>query len=134
MRDSGTSAVHYRELGGTQLAYQALLNGGIDVYPEYTGTLAKEIFAGDTFEDPAQLADAMRQKGVLISRPLGFNNTYAIGMMRDHAEELQIEKISDLARYPDLRLGFSNEFMDREDGWRDLADALRSTAARCKGP
>ncbi len=119
-RDAGSSAIHYRELGGTQLVFQSLLNGDIDIYPEYTGTIKAEILAGVVIETEAQLAEALRQRGVLMSKPLGFNNTYAIGMSRAEAERLEIEKISDLARHPDLRFGFSSEFMDREDGWWPL--------------
>ena len=48
---------------------------------------------------------------------LGFRNTYALGMKRDHAKRLHIRKISDLKKHPDLRLGFSNEFLKRQDGW-----------------
>ena len=119
-RDAGVSAVHYQELGGTQLVFQALVNGDVDVYPEYTGTITTEIFAGKGIKTQRQMAEALQQSGVLMSRPLGFANNYAIGMIRERAEQLGIEKISDLARYPDLHLGFSNEFMDREDGWRNL--------------
>jgi osmoprotectant transport system permease protein len=57
-----------------------------------------------------------------MSRPLGFNNTYAIGMKRERAEALGIRALSDLAKpqHADLEFGFSNEFMDREDGWPSL--------------
>jgi osmoprotectant transport system permease protein len=48
---------------------------------------------------------------------IGFENTYAIGMRRDVAARLGLKRLSDLARHPELSLGFSHEFMDREDGW-----------------
>jgi osmoprotectant transport system permease protein len=51
---------------------------------------------------------------------LGFNNTYAIGMKDEVAEEYGIEKVSNLRDHPDLKFGFTNEFMDREDGWQGL--------------
>jgi osmoprotectant transport system permease protein len=57
-----------------------------------------------------------------MSRPLGFNNTYAVGMKRAAAEKLGIRTISDLLRHPDLAFGFSNEFMSRGDGWPSLRD------------
>ena len=119
--DVGVSVAHYQQLGGTQVVFQALVNGDIDAYPEYTGTIMSVIFAAESVETPAQLAEALRRQGVLMSRPLGFANNYAIGMIRERAEQLGIEKISDLARYPDLRLGFSNEFVGRrDDGWQPL--------------
>jgi osmoprotectant transport system permease protein len=55
-----------------------------------------------------------------MSDPLGFNNTYALGMNPNLAGELKIETISDLRAYPQLRFGFTNEFMDRQDGWINL--------------
>ena len=57
-----------------------------------------------------------------MSRPLGFNNTYAIGMREEVAARLSIRTISDLRSHPELRFGFSNEFMDRTDGWPGLRD------------
>ncbi|MGM0631904.1 MAG: glycine betaine ABC transporter substrate-binding protein, partial [Pseudomonadota bacterium] len=41
----------------------------------------------------------------------------ALGMRRELAEERGIETISDLREHTDLRFGFSNEFMERADGW-----------------
>jgi osmoprotectant transport system permease protein len=55
-----------------------------------------------------------------MTRPLGFENNYAIGMRRVRAEQLGVRRISDLKKHPDLALGFSNEFMNREDGWKGL--------------
>src|SRR5690606_8428646 len=114
---AGTPATHYRELGGTRLVYQALLNGDIDVYPEYTGTLTEEIFAGRDLGNDAEIAASLAEEGIRMSRPLGFNITYALGMLRTRAEELGIRTMSDLLKHPDLRLGFSSEFLDRGDGW-----------------
>lgn len=121
--DSGTNATHYRELGGTRLVYQALINGDIDIYADYTGTITEEILAGSNVSSDEQVQAALREQGILLSRPLGFNNTYAVGMTKARAAELGVENISDLARMPDLKFGFSNEFMDREDGWRNMAMA-----------
>jgi osmoprotectant transport system permease protein len=61
------------------------------------------------------------RKGIRMRKPLGFNNTYAIGMRRVRAKQLGIRTISDLASHPQLQFGFSNEFMDRADGWPGLS-------------
>lgn len=119
-RDAERPAVHRRELGGTQVLWQALLEGSIAVYPEYTGTLAEEILGGRVASDEVSLRAALEPFGVRISRSLGFNNTYALGMSEKRAEKLGIRKISDLARHPELRFGFSNEFLKRNDGWPGL--------------
>lgn len=120
VRSTGNIATHYQELGGSRLVFNALVKGEIDTYPEYTGTMIQEIFAGQQIETDEQLRAALAAEGILMSRPLGFNNTYAIGMLKDRAAELGIEKISDLGRHPDLKLGVSNEFIDRGDGWKAL--------------
>jgi osmoprotectant transport system permease protein len=116
----GVHSTHFQELGGSQLIFKALLSGDIDLYPEYTGTIAEEILAGHPVDTESDLRAALGEQGVLMSRPLGFNNSYAIGMLRGQAQRFKIEKISDLRRHPELRLGFSNEFMDRRDGWKGL--------------
>jgi osmoprotectant transport system permease protein len=52
-----------------------------------------------------------------MSRPLGFNNTYAMGMLEARAKELGLTRVSQLRDHPQLRVGFSDEFMARDDGW-----------------
>lgn len=121
-RSSGPAAVHRRELGGTQVLWNALRRGEIDVYPEYTGTIREEILAGRAVPDDASLRDALEEQGIRSSRPVGFNNTYALGMKEELAEQRGVRAISDLRRHPELRFGFSNEFMDRGDGWPSLRD------------
>ena len=119
--EAGIAAVHKRELGGTSILWAALQHGDIDVYPEYTGTLTHELLkhvAPDA--DIATLREQLRPLGIGITDSLGFNNTYAIGMREERAAELGVRRISDLLAHPDLRLGFSNEFMDRADGWPGL--------------
>jgi osmoprotectant transport system permease protein len=114
---------HRRELGGTRIVYNALLRGDVDIYPEYTGTIAQEILAGSGVSDDASIRAALSKQGVMMSRPLGFNNTYAIGMRAARADELGIRTISDLAKHAELSLGFSNEFLDRADCWPALRRA-----------
>jgi osmoprotectant transport system permease protein len=110
---------HIRELGGTRILWDALLKGDIDIYPEYTGTILKEILAKENL-NPDQLKLYLEKSGIGITAPLGFNNTYAIGMKRNKAAELGITKISDLKYHPGLKFGFTNEFMNRKDGWPGL--------------
>jgi osmoprotectant transport system permease protein len=120
-REAGVEAVHRRELGGTSILWRALLDGEIDAYPEYTGTLTQELLKGvPANADLATLRARLKPLGIGITDSLGFSDTYAIGMRADEAARLGIKDISDLLRHPDLRFGFSNEFMDRGDGWPGL--------------
>lgn len=120
LRDTGQLVRHRRELGGTRVLWSALTRGDIDCYPEYSGTLRAEIFAGRTIADDAQLRAVLARASVWSSRPLGFDNTYVLGMRRERARQLGLRRISELAAHPQLRFGFSNEFMARADGWPGL--------------
>ncbi|MCP5049011.1 MAG: ABC transporter permease subunit [bacterium] len=126
-------AVHRKELGGTQVLWNALLRGDIDAYPEYTGTISQEILAGSHLTAEEDIRNALAEKGIVMSPPLGFNNTYAIGMKRDVAAKYNIRTISDLRKHPQLKLGFSNEFMDRGDGWGSLRDRYRLPQTNVRG-
>lgn len=121
-RGSGADVHHLAELGGTRLVWNALISGQIDAYPEYTGTIVNEIFASQKLRDEKEIRAALAANGVEMSGPLGFSDNYAIGMREDVAERLGIHTISDLRRHPDLRFGFSSEFLDRADGWPALRE------------
>ncbi len=120
IRSTGTPTIHRREMGGTRVLWSALLKGDIDIYPEYTGTISQEILAGENLPDEQAMRRALARSGVAMSAPLGFNNTYALGMKEEKAKALGIRTISDLRAHPELVLGFSNEFLDRQDGWPGL--------------
>ncbi|MGE6757057.1 glycine betaine ABC transporter substrate-binding protein [Corallococcus interemptor] len=122
-KDAGARASHRRELGGTTVLWEALRRGELDVYPEYTGTLRQELLVGRALPDDDALRKALAGEGLRMSAPLGFNNTYALGMKEAEAHRLGIRRISDLRAHPELRVGFSNEFMQRGDGWPALRDA-----------
>ncbi len=119
-RSVNASVTHRRELGGTRVLWNALIAGDIDLYPDYTGTLSREILAEENLRDEADIRARLAEMGLVMSRPLGFNNTYVLGMVATRAEALGIRTISDLKKHPDLKLGFGNEFMDRGDGWPSL--------------
>jgi len=70
--DAGLTVAHYREFGGTRIVFDALAAGEIDIYPEYTGTITAEIFAGQNVHDEKTMHDLLRQKGIGISKSLGF--------------------------------------------------------------
>lgn len=119
----GLTVEHRRALGGTRLVWNALLAGEIDIYPEYTGTIVQEILAGaPDGADLARLGAMLQAKGVGVVGPLGFSNNYALGMRESVAARLGVSTISDLRRHAALRLGFSNEFMSRKDGWPAVRD------------
>lgn len=119
----GIPAEHRRELGGTRVLWEALVRGDVDLYPEYTGTLTQEIFAGKLAV--GGLESALAEHGVVFGPALGFDDTYALGVRRELAQRLGLIRISDLRAHPALRLGFSNEFLQRGDGWPALQRSYR---------
>lgn len=123
VRSTGDTTRHRRGLGGTRLVWAALLNGEIDVYPEYTGTIAKEILTDRPVKDEAEMRAVLSAQGIVMSQSLGFNNPYALGMKEEVADKYKITKISDLAKHPKLRFGFTSEFLSRADGWPALQAA-----------
>jgi len=123
LQEAGYPTFHNEQLGGTRILWNALLSGSIDVYPDYTGTISEELLAGQTISSREGMVAALSAVGVGITGNIGFNNTYALGMRRAQAEELGIETIGDLRAHPTLRFGFSNEFLERQDGWPGVSAA-----------
>jgi osmoprotectant transport system permease protein len=118
-----TTAVHQKGLGNTAIVLNALTSGNIDVYPEYTGTIAKEILKLDAVPPLAELNAKLAAMGLAVGVPLGFNNTYALAVRGDDGRAKSITKLSDLKAHPELRLGLSQEFIGRADGWPGLKRA-----------
>lgn len=120
----GLEVEHRRAMGGSAILWQALLEGSIDAYPEYTGTIRRELLRDvPPGAGPGELAEALRQRGIGISESLGFDDSYALGVSRELAARLHLHTLSDLRAQSQLRFGLSNEFMSRGDGWPGLAAA-----------
>jgi osmoprotectant transport system permease protein len=128
-----TTAVHQQGLGNTAIVLNALVSGSIDIYPEYTGTIAREILKLDAVPALAELNTALAAKGLAVGVPLGFNNTYALALRADDARAKGISRLSDLKAHPELRLGLSQEFIGRADGWPGLKQAYDLPFATPRG-
>lgn len=120
VRGTGATTAHRRELGGTRVLWEALRKGDIDIYPEYTGTITQELLKDTDTRTPDLMRAALAKHGLRMTAPLGFNNTYALGVTKETARRYGIEKLSDLRGHREFSLGFSNEFLDRADGWPAL--------------
>ena len=108
-------------LGNTAIVYAALQAGNIDLYPEYAGTIDQEILKNKTPSSLASMREQLKPLGLGVDIALGFNNGYALAMRGDRAQALGVRTLSDLVGHPTLRLGLSNEFIGRADGWASLA-------------
>jgi len=138
LQAQGVQALHRQGLGNTGILEQALASGAVDVYPEYTGTIVRELLKrpqSDANPSLAELNEWLAPRGLKAAVPLGFNNTYALAMLESRAAALGITRISDLATpsASALRLGLSHEFLERADGWPALKAAYRLPLAAPNG-
>jgi osmoprotectant transport system permease protein len=118
--------------GKTSFLFSALENDQIDIYPEFTGTVLESLVKVPenteidnspeaTYKEATKLLN--EQFDMRLLEPMTYENTYALAMRREQAEELGITKISDLvAHESELKAGFTLEFIDREDGYRGIEE------------
>jgi osmoprotectant transport system permease protein len=118
-RGAGVEGIHKQGLGNTGILFEALKSGSIDLYPDYTGTVGRELLKSDASDLPS-LNRGLAPLGLGVAVPLGFENTYALAMPDARAQQLGIRTIDDLAKHPELKLGLSHEFLNRSDGWPGL--------------
>ncbi|HEX5563692.1 MAG TPA: glycine betaine ABC transporter substrate-binding protein [Sporosarcina sp.] len=113
--------VIYKEnLGGSNVVWNAMLNGNIDVVPDYTGTIVVNYY----HEEPGNAEETLEltrrlvgEDGIIAFNTFGFNNTYTLALDESKAEELGVVTFSDFAAYSeDFTLGAVFEFIDRPDG------------------
>jgi osmoprotectant transport system permease protein len=134
VRNAGeATAVHHPGMGNTGIVFAALKSGAIDVYPEYTGTIAFELLRRPAVASVDELNRELGRHGLAVAIPLGFGNTYGLAMQEERAAALGIRRIADLTRYAELRLGLSQEFLNRKDGWAALQHAYALPFAAPRG-
>jgi osmoprotectant transport system permease protein len=111
-------------MGSTGILFEALKSGAIDVYPDYTGTLAEAILKRPDLKSLDEIRQALAGLGLTISGSLGFNDTYALAVKEEFAKRHELYSIGDLIPIESgVRAGFSYEFMDRKDGYPGLVDS-----------
>ncbi|MFQ5724126.1 MAG: glycine betaine ABC transporter substrate-binding protein, partial [Terriglobia bacterium] len=115
-------------LGGTYICHQSVLAGRIDLYVEYTGTALTAILEEAPRGSPRQVYERVRDAyaerfNLVVTEPLGFENTFAIVVRGEDARRYSLETISDAARLAgQWRPGFGYEFMERPDGYQGLVE------------
>ena len=124
---------HRQGLGNTGIVFAALKAGSIDLYPEYTGTIAKEIVKLEGNPTLAELNRALAPQGFGVAVPLGFHNGYALALREERVQALGLRTLADLAKHPDLELGLTQEFLGRADGWPGLKAAYNLPHAAPQG-
>jgi osmoprotectant transport system substrate-binding protein len=144
LESAGIPVERRLNLGGTQVAQEALLAGEIDLYPEYTGTGLTVVLgmpidsvaaqagsatpgAGDVSIDQQVyqiVADEYKNQFDLVwLDESAFNNTQALAVKRAFAEERGVSTISELASIAgDLTIVAPSDFVERPDGLQGLED------------
>jgi osmoprotectant transport system permease protein len=111
-------------MGSTGILFEALKSGAIDVYPDYSGTLAEAILKRPELKSLDEIRQALSGLGLTISGSLGFNDTYALAVKEEFAKQHDLHSIGDLIPIESgVRAGFSYEFMDRKDGYPGLVES-----------
>jgi osmoprotectant transport system permease protein len=116
---AGQPVRHRQGMGNTAILFEALKAGEIHLYPDYTGTIARELLKSEVTGLDA-LNRGLRAANLGVAVRFGFDNTYALAMLEAEARRLGVRTISDLRNHPQLRPGLSHEFLQRSDGWPGL--------------
>lgn len=129
LENAGYQVERKINLGGTPVVQQALLSEEVDVYPEYTGTGLLTVLKLPVMTDPAAVYEAVKtgyeeQFNLTWLDPAPMNNTQALAMTQERANELGVTTISEMAAVADqLVMAAPPEFSEREDGYPGLQQA-----------
>ena len=128
LQHAGLEVKDKTEFGTTDVVRKALLNGEIDIYPEYTGSGL--IFFKN--QDPTVFKDAQKgyetdkaldlaQNKVMWLAPAKANNTWALAIRKEFADRNNLRTMSDFAAYVKgggaVKLAASDEFFTNADAW-----------------
>jgi len=129
LENEGFTVERKLNLGGTPIAHEAIMNGDIDLYPEYTSTGLLTMLKLDPIQDAEEIYTTVKsgyeqQYNLTWLTPSPFNDTQALAMTKDVAAQYGIQTYSDLSqKAPELILGGPAEFLEREDGIKGLQQA-----------
>lgn len=139
MEDAGYPVEYQLRLGGSGLVHEALVNGDVNVYVEYTGTGLTVMLKEDPISDPDEVyekvkADYKEKWDLVWLEPWGFNNTYTVTMRQTDAAEMGVDTISDLKdKAGEMVFGATQEFIPREDGLAGLQEIYGFEFKEAKG-
>src|SRR3989441_2587348 len=125
---TGISVERKTNLGGTLLVHKALQAGELDLYVEYTGTALTAVLNELPRGDSAAVYNRVKQLysdgfHLEVTEPIGFENTFAMVIRGEDAQNLHLQKISDIAPLaPKWRAGVGYEFLERPDGFHGWSD------------
>jgi osmoprotectant transport system substrate-binding protein len=122
LQNAGIKSQTRTNLGATLIAHAALLNGDIDLYPEYTGTALAHVVKGDLTGSAEQTYKTVKdyyEKNLHLTllEPTHIDNGYAIVVLPETAVKYKLKTLSDLGPVSkNLSFGAEGSFADRSDG------------------
>lgn len=138
LEERGVEVRRRFHFGGTNLAHRALVEGDLDLYVEYTGTMLTAVLDRDPIRDADSVYTVVEEAyldrwDLVLGPPLGFENTFALVVRAADADSLGLETIGDLTRVDgQWSAGFGPEFMSRPDGYPGLREAYGLDFARVR--
>lgn len=124
-------------LGGSNVAWTALENDDIQMYPDYTGTIVANYYqetTGTSQETLDRARELMTEDKLKAMESIGFNNTYTLAVTQETAQKYSLDSFSDLAKVAgELTMGCEFEFKDRPDGYPGLQAAYNLNFKSVKG-
>jgi osmoprotectant transport system substrate-binding protein len=115
-------------LGGTLLVHKAMQAGQVDLYVEYTGTALNAVLNESPTGDSAAVYQRVKQQyaqrfDFAVTEPLGFENTFAMVIRGDDAQQLHLKRTSDILPIAaKWRVGVGFEFLERSDGFKGWSE------------
>jgi osmoprotectant transport system substrate-binding protein len=130
LQTAGADVTNHSNISGSTGVRNALLNGSVDISPEYTGTGWIDYLGHDKpiKGSKAQwqaVAKEDKQKNNLVwLPPAPENNTYAFAMGPEAAKKLKITKLSQIKSLPVKERTFcvEDEFYSRNDGFQPMLE------------
>lgn len=114
-------------LGATGITEAAMMQKDIDLIVDYSGSVAKAFLNSSDNIPHDQMKIKLNEMGFDISRPLGFNNTYALAVTKKYAQKNNIKTISDLKKVSSIKAAFTSEFAQRKENWTGLKNKYNLT-------
>lgn len=135
LEEHGFETADNSGLGGTEVVREALEAGEVDIYWEYTGTGWMALHGqDDPLFDPEEayqkVSELDQEEGIVWLDYAPLNNTYALLMRQEDAEEQGLENVSDLAEMiqaeerplGDWAVAVTHEYEVRPDGVAGLEE------------
>jgi osmoprotectant transport system substrate-binding protein len=136
-QDTSLKVNRKMNLGGSNVAWKALLNNDIQLYPDYTGTITANYYqekTGSSEETLKKTQELLKRDHLVFTNKFGFNNTYTLAVSKETADKFHLKTFSDLVKASgSLLLGSEFEFKDRPDGYPGLQKAYGMNFRDVKG-